>query len=739
MPTHLRATRFILVLRSSLLILILLSYPCRSPAHQCPGIGGLNRVEDSGAVQGCLGDGNELYLADADVGLSVWKIDSSGMRKQGEWLRRNRSPWGDGGPVRIWKHSDGYVLVSETNYPCVNAFDVRDPTHPLRIWSCSDLPDFPSSPWGIDYRDCTLVIGGPHMTLYELSDIHNPGLIPTSKSGSRVGLSSGEVVTTRILPNSGPLVYRLEPGGDLELVASWQDTEFPLKPFVASGEDLVLLANDSYGYYHIPYLVGIVDLSNPDIPAFFNLSTILRWTSVYDLVFDGRIAYASIYYPAGTNNFLEKIDFSNPAHPVLLARQQGGGRLSLAGGRLIVAGRYTVSAWDLNLESHQVLRSFGAPEKILFDGNLGVMAEGYAGISTWDASDPIHLKKIDELRLLDGNWVDDLAIRDGYAYLAAHDAGFVIIDYSQPNSLRQVANIPFDGAADIALDHDLAIVATQNSGYYEFDAMEIFDISEAGDPQYLGSIPGFQGSYFAAIAAEDGFAYLASGNRVLIVDISDPTNPQELAAPEIGSEDEVVPDLDVSDHILVVPRIRNGGILIFDVSNPAQPELLNTAQVGHVDTVYLDDRMLYFTEGSTAGVADLADPTQPVIHTMKTLRASWAITPKDGHVYLASPPNIEIMSLDCSPPTASFDVEISDHLVQLMNTSTSWWDEIHWDFGDGNSAEDLRDPKHYYESPGLYEVTLEISGDNGDSTFAQSITIQDAPKQLKSREERIVR
>ncbi len=723
--------------------LILLSISHQLPAQDCPGIEGLTRVEAAGGVRACLGDGNELYLADTSVGLSTWKLDSSGMLKQGEWLRRERrsSYWYGSEGVRIWKHSEGYLLVSKTDQSCVNAFDIRDPQHPLKIWSCSDLPWVPSLVRGIDYRDSTLILGGSNISLYDLSDILHPRLISTSGLGFRVGLSSGDIVTIDSLPlGTGDLqVYHLDSDQNMEAIASWEDTNLPSKPFVASGEDLVLLANDYYGFDNTPYRVGIVDLADPEEPRYYDVSTSFRWYDVYDLIFDGRIAFASIISPAGTNFFLEKIDFSDASHPVVLARQQGGGRLTLAGGRLIVAGSYSVSAWDLDLESHQELLNFGEPEKILFDGDLGVIAEGHAGISTWDASDPLHLEKIGELRIGDGNWVDDLAIRDGYAYLAAKDAGFVIVDYSQPNSLREVADIPFDGAADIALDNNLALVATHNYGYFNFDTMEIFDISEAGNPQYLGSIPGFQGSYFAAIAAEDGFAYLASGNRVLIVDISDPANPQELAAPEIGTDDEIIPDLDVSDHMLVVPRMRNGGVLIFDVSNPAQPELLNTAQVGYVNTVYLDGRMLYFTKGSTAGVADLSDPTQPVIHTMKALRGSWALTPKDGHIFLASPPSIEVMSLDCSPPTASFNVEISDHLVRLMNTSTSWWDEIHWDFGDGNSAEDLRDPEHYYESPGLYEVTLEISGENGDSTFAQSITIQDTPKQLKPREERIVR
>jgi len=340
------------------------------------------------------------------------------------------------------------------------------------------------------------------------------------------------------------------------------------------------------------------------------------------------------------------------------------------------------------------------------------------------------------LSLGENNWVDDLAVRDGYAYLAAEDAGFVVIDYSQPAALRQVASFPFDGATDIALDRNLALVATHNSGYFNFDTMEIFDISAPEIPRYLGSVPGFQNSIFASVAADAGIACLGTANRLLIVDLSDPEHPRETAAPAVNSEYSYFPDLAISNGMLFAADPMEGGVLIFDISDPTQPRLLNRIGSAPSYTVDVDGDLLYFSSaGNMVSAADISDPMQPVIHSLTALRGSWALTPKDGWLFLASPPSIEVMSLDCLPPGASFEAEISGSLVRFINTSTSWWDEIHWDFGDGSSVDGFRDIEHRYDAPGVYEVTLEISSDSGDSSSRQSITIENIPKQPLSREQ----
>lgn len=699
-----------------------------SIAQHCPGIAGLNRVDESSSVLGCLTDGNRLILADYYLGLSTWEIAETGLEKKGEWMRRQRSPWSFGYPVWIRKHSDDYLLAAGTNYPIVWAFDIRDFQHPVPIWNSSSLPEHLALTWGFDFRDSTLVLSGTETVLYDLSDIHSPRVTTTSIRGGQVALCAGDLVTNlHPVFGNGLRVYRLVPGGEPTLLDSWGDHHISYDSLIVSGEDLVLIAPSRYGSDRTGDII-VVDLEDPEHPLFFDLSEELSpWNYVYDLVFDGRIAYASVNAPVGENYFLEKIDFSDPEHPEVLRIKSGFGKLALTENRLIVTGGYTVNAWDLDLESREVLKVFGAPEKILFDGDLAVMANGNAGVSTWDASDPLHLNKLGELILGEEIWVDDLVIRDDYAYLAASDDGLVVVDYSQPTELRRVAEFPIYEAQDIVLDGDLALVASSSPSDYDFDSLEVFDISVPPHPVHLSSVPGFQKSWATCIAAEHGIAYLGSRGKILIVDLSDPTNPNELSVIKLYGDDVLIPDLAVSNSRLYVGNYVNGSIDVYDVSDPTLPELVTTVRNEGSAALSAEGNLLYYTGVDCVSVADFSEPTQPVVHSLEALRGSWALTPHNGKLFLAAPPSIEVISLDCSPPEASFEVEILGNSVQFVNTSTSWWDEICWDFGDGNSLEGSRDARHNYESAGDYEVILSISGENGDSSFAQSVSIPDAP------------
>ena len=51
----------------------------------------------------------------------------------------------------------------------------------------------------------------------------------------------------------------------------------------------------------------------------------------------------------------------------------------------------------------------------------------------------------------------------------------------------------------------------------------------------------------------------------------------------------------------------------------------------------------------------------------------WAITPTEDRLFLASPPFVEIMSLECDAPEAAFEWQDTGLLVQFTNTSSSWW------------------------------------------------------------------
>ncbi len=79
---------------------------------------------------------------------------------------------------------------------------------------------------------------------------------------------------------------------------------------------------------------------------------------------------------------------------------------------------------------------------------------------------------------------------------------------------------------------------------------------------------------------------------------------------------------------------------------------------------------------------------------------------------------------------ASFDVdpEVPTPMTeaQLTVTSRGMVDSHEWDFGDGITST-LPDPVHAWEMPGEYEVTLTVTGPDGASTTARTVTVAEPP------------
>jgi PKD repeat protein len=61
--------------------------------------------------------------------------------------------------------------------------------------------------------------------------------------------------------------------------------------------------------------------------------------------------------------------------------------------------------------------------------------------------------------------------------------------------------------------------------------------------------------------------------------------------------------------------------------------------------------------------------------------------------------------------------------VRFTNQSTGNASNFLWNFGDGQQSTD-RDPNHTYNSPGLYTVTLSVSGPGGSSNVSSQINVQ---------------
>ena len=86
------------------------------------------------------------------------------------------------------------------------------------------------------------------------------------------------------------------------------------------------------------------------------------------------------------------------------------------------------------------------------------------------------------------------------------------------------------------------------------------------------------------------------------------------------------------------------------------------------------------------------------------------------------------------PVDASFEASARSgrvpHEVRFTNTSQGDYDRVRWEFGDGTEGQ-AKNPTHTYETPGLYTVTLRLSGPGGSDeiTKEEYIMVEPAPLQ----------
>jgi PKD repeat protein len=71
-----------------------------------------------------------------------------------------------------------------------------------------------------------------------------------------------------------------------------------------------------------------------------------------------------------------------------------------------------------------------------------------------------------------------------------------------------------------------------------------------------------------------------------------------------------------------------------------------------------------------------------------------------------------------TPPEANFQIAANAMTVTFTNTSIKEPDTYVWNFGDGSAESTEVNPTHTYTTPGIYEVTLTASNENGSNTAA---------------------
>jgi len=143
-----------------------------------------------------------------------------------------------------------------------------------------------------------------------------------------------------------------------------------------------------------------------------------------------------------------------------------------------------------------------------------------------------------------------------------------------------------------------------------------------------------------AVAVQGNYAYLGFSYELVVLDITDRSNPQWTTSLPIPTNDIAL----VGDYAYVVGR---EGFTVVDISDPTQPQVRgHLTSKATAASVVVAEGDAYFVEDRRLHQVDIADPTQPKIKSTLTLPSrAEQLTAADGYLYLSSYSGLHVLAI----------------------------------------------------------------------------------------------
>ncbi|MFH1759143.1 MAG: hypothetical protein ABH822_01110 [Patescibacteria group bacterium] len=256
----------------------------------------------------------------------------------------------------------------------------------------------------------------------------------------------------------------------------------------------------------------------------------------------------------------------------------------------------------------------------------------------------------------------DISIFQNFAFIAssANDRELQIVNFSNISYPSFVNYFDLSGNDDalsngVNDDGNLLIVGRVGGGVY------VFNIAVLSNPVLIGQIflPGSPDINDLVVAGSDVF--IAAGDGTLrVVDISEPTLPNEIAVLSLPGCDEALSLDEVDNRFYIGCSGDNNDSELFigSVNNPAAPILLSTADVGDssADVNHISfastDRLAFLLTGDTAKdfqIWDVSNELAPFLLSLTDLngspsQADYSPLAQKMFVGLTSNPEIQIVA-----------------------------------------------------------------------------------------------
>jgi hypothetical protein len=257
-----------------------------------------------------------------------------------------------------------------------------------------------------------------------------------------------------------------------------------------------------------------------------------------------------------------------------------------------------------------------------------------AELSMWDISAPVLKTQVGQITLpfsrLTGI-VDAVVTREN-AFVAAYYGGLYIIDITNPTA-------PVTNSSSFQYTHFTVagLFVEDEIGYLASGGVHIMDFANLDNLVGLGVLNTHQA---VDITVVDDYAYILSGeNRLLIADISDPTQPAILQ--EFELLDFPVHRIAADDNYIYLLN-REGRLRILDIANFMTPQKVGESAVASANSsdITVSDGYIYLTSGENEGdlwILNVEDPAKPItIARYRNLEYLTSISVSGKYAYVIS-------------------------------------------------------------------------------------------------------
>ena len=228
-----------------------------------------------------------------------------------------------------------------------------------------------------------------------------------------------------------------------------------------------------------------------------------------------------------------------------------------------------------------------------------------SGVNIVDVSDPANPHRA---RHIGGGEPLAVYVRDTLCYVTVYQYGLRVWDISDIGAPQQVGSLPGPDALDIGM------AVTCDTVVYT-PTFDVISVAQPANPRLLGHISGPGGYGVGAVPALDYCLVAAYAKGLVAVDIRNPATPTiDTSAFGAGS----VVDIDVAgDRAYLASDLS--GMAVLDVANPTQPSLLGRLALPRTDvscqSVVADDSFafLHWYQVPQFRSVDVSDPTRPTL------------------------------------------------------------------------------------------------------------------------------